>query len=79
MHSHNSSEQMGIFYTKSRNSILKHNHLLVHAGTENSDFIMVNESWLNTHDKHLIVEAEVGILYSKNSAYTRINEASSYM
>ncbi len=56
MHSPTPTEHIITLYANSRSVISIRNHLMIHANTENPDFILLSESWINLRDKHQIAE-----------------------
>ncbi len=58
-HRPNTAKRITILYANARSIIQKHNHLVLHAVTENPDVIMITESWPNTRDKHQLAEISI--------------------
>ncbi len=59
MHSPNPTEHISILYANARSVISKRNHLMIYVNSENPDFILLSESWINLRDKHQVAEVSL--------------------
>ncbi len=51
---------MGVKKKKNaRSFIQKRSHLIIHVITENPDFILITETWLNMRDKYQLSEVAI--------------------